>query len=155
MRKLVTLTAMAAIALGGAAACTTAPPASTATSTPPATSAAAGDNTVAVCTEATAYSATAAAGVMAKYTEGSQAIAANDLLKAQAAATEGKRLLTEWSTKFKGLSAQNIRPDVKTALDNVSAFVDQTAAATTADPAALQTKFTELSGALTTACSAT
>ena len=91
---------------------------------------------------------------MAKYTEGARAIAANDLIKAQQAATEGRQLLNDWSTKYKGLSERSIRPDVKTALTDITTFVDQTAAATTADPSALQSKFTELNGKLATACAA-
>ena len=132
-------------------ACTTAPTDTPATTTPPATSAAS-DNTAAVCAEATSYAGSASASVMVKYQEGAAALAANDLVKAQAAATEGKRLLGEWSTKFKSLSAQPIKPEVKTAIDNMTTFIDQTAAATTADPTALQATFTDLTTKLTTAC---
>jgi hypothetical protein len=147
MRRFLITAALAVVAVGAAAGCTTGP-----TPTPSATGSA--DETKAVCDQAKAYAATASAAILAKYTEGTQAIASGNAAAAATAAAAGKQLLADWSTTYKQFANKSIKPDVKTAITNIANWAEQTAGATSADPAALQATYADLSTKLATACAA-
>jgi hypothetical protein len=147
MRRILTTAALIVVALGAAAGCTGSP-------TPATSATGSADETKAVCDQAKAYAATASASILAKYTEGMQAVASGDTAGAASAAAAGKKLLTDWSAAYKQFETKSIKPEVKTAITNIANWADQTAGATAADPGALQAAYTDLSGKLTTACAA-
>ena len=154
MRKLLIVAAMAAAALGSAAACTQGTPASTTTTTTAAATTTGADETAAVCTEALATQSTNSAQALAKVNEAMQAASSGQLDKIPAIKTQIEGIVATWKTKFTELSGKSIKPEVKTVLTDTVTFLDQLAANAN-NPTALgdaQTKLTELSGRLTTAC---
>jgi hypothetical protein len=148
MRKLLIITAMVAVALGGAAACANKP-----ASPSPSTSAAAADETKAVCTEATTASASAITTLKAKLAEGTQAFLAGDTAKVAAAQAAAKTTATEWTTKLTQLSAKNIKPEVKTVLTNgVTTITTLVASFGTTSSADAEAKLTDFTTKLAAAC---
>ena len=148
MRKLMIITAMVAVALGGAAACAN-KPATPSTSS----SAAAADETKAVCTEAQSSSATAIATLQAKLAEGTQAFLAGDTAKVAAAQAAAKTAATDWTTKLTQLSQKNIKPQVKTVLtDGVTTITGLAASFGTTSAADAQAKLTDFTTKLAAAC---
>jgi hypothetical protein len=142
------ITAMVAVALGGAAACANKP----ATPSTP-SSAAAADETKAVCTEATTASATAIATLQAKLAEGTQAFLAGDTAKVAAAQAAAKTAATDWTTKLTQLSQKNIKPQVKTVLtDGVTTITGLAASFGTTSAADAQAKLTDFTTKLAAAC---
>ena len=150
MRKLLIITAMVGVALGGVAACANKP-----ASPSPTTSTAAADETKAVCTEAQAASTTAIATLQAKLAEGTQAFLAGDTAKVAAAQAAAKTAATEWTAKLTQLSAKNIKPQVKTVLtDGVTTITGLAASFGTTSSADAQAKLTDFTTKLAAACAA-
>jgi hypothetical protein len=148
MRKLLIITAMVGVALGGAAACANKP-----ASTSPTTSAAAADETKAVCTEATTASTAAITTLQAKLAEGTQAFLAGDTAKVAAAQAAAKTTATEWTTKLTQLSQRNIKPQVKTVLtDGVTTITGLANSFGTTSAADAQAKLTDFTTKLAAAC---
>lgn len=143
MRKLLMITAMVAVALGGTAACAN-KPASPSSSPSTAT---ATDETKAVCADAKTASDSAVTTLKAKLAEGTQAFLAGDQAKAQKAQTDAKSAALAWIAKLNELSAKPIKPEVKKVLtDGVAMITSLTAtlgtSTTTADAEAKLNDFT-------------
>jgi hypothetical protein len=149
MRKVLTVTAIAAIALG-AVACAEPTPSPSATGTAGATSApattTAADQTKEVCTEALSTESTSAAAVVAKINEINQG--ANPMT----VRTEVLSIVNTWKSTFADLAQRPIKPEVKASLDEHVTFLGDLSNQAVLSPDAVQSKFTEMSGKLTAAC---
>jgi hypothetical protein len=149
MRKLLILAALAAVALGGAA-CATTPSAPLPGSS---TSAAASDQTKQVCADAQSANTAAIATLQQKLTEGQQAFLAGDAAKVSAAQSAALSTITSWTANLTTLSQKPIKPSVKQVLtDGITTINGLAASMATTSQADAQTKLTDFTTKLATAC---
>jgi hypothetical protein len=157
MRKLLIVAALAGVALAGAAACASTPSVSPSGSASPgsgspATSTAA-DDTQAVCTQALALEKTNGATVLTKVQQYLADVAAGNTSTSAQTLADLVKIQSDWVTAFNGFAAQNVKPEVKTALQNFVTFV-QGFGNTGAAPnlTQIQQQYNQLDQALTAAC---
>jgi hypothetical protein len=151
MRKLLMITAMVAVALGGTAACANKP---ASPSSSPSTAATAADETKAVCAEAKTASDSATTTLKAKLAEGTQAFLAGDQAKALKAQTEAKAAAVTWTAKLTELSSKPIKPEVKKVLTDGVAMITSLSATlgTSTSTADAEAKLNDFTTKLAAAC---
>jgi hypothetical protein len=155
MRKLLIVAALAGVALAGAAACASTPsvsPSGSASSGSgsPATSA---DDTQAVCTQALALEKTNGATVLTKVQQYLADVAAGNTSTSAQTLADLVKIQSDWVTAFNGFAAQNVKPEVKTALQNFVTFVQGFGSTGTApNLTQIQQQYNQLDQALTAAC---
>lgn len=128
MRKFIIAAALVTTALTGAAGCAdNSKPGTDATSAPAATTATdrVADQTKAVCTEAISTSTAATAAFTAKFTEFLAAAASGDTAKFDTLEADFAKLANDWKGKLTELSTKPIKAEVKTALTDGIAKVEQ------------------------------
>jgi hypothetical protein len=161
MRKLLIVAALAGATLVGAAACATTPSASPSDSasppggSAPATTAAAADDTQTVCTQALALEKSNGATVLTKVQQYLADVAAGNTSTSAQTLADLLQIQQSWVSAFNGFAAQNVKPEVKTALQNFVTFVQGFGATGTApNLAQIQQQYNQLDQALTAACAA-
>jgi hypothetical protein len=155
MRKLLIVAALAGVTLAGAAACASTPtvsPTDSASAGSPAPTTAA-DQTQAVCTQALALEKQNGATVLTKVQQYLADVAAGNTGTSAQTLADLLQIQSTWVTAFNGFAAQNVKPEVKTALQNFVTFVQGFGATGTApNLAQIQQQYNQLDQALTTAC---
>ncbi len=157
MRKLLIVVALAATALGGAVACSsgTPSPGSSSSSAPTGSSSATAsgpDVTAQVCTDAIALEKKDAADVLTKVNAALASLAANQPVDTTQLQADLTKIQSDWVTTFQGYSAENVKPEVRTALNNFVQFVQSISASNTTSLTDATQKFNQLDQALVSAC---
>ena len=155
MRKLLIVAALAGVTLAGAAACASTPTVSPSGSASPGSGspATSADDTQAVCTQALALEKTNGATVLTKVQQYLADVAAGNTSTSAQTLADLVKIQSDWVTAFNGFAAQNVKPEVKTALQNFVTFV-QGFGSTGAAPnlTQIQQQYNQLDQALTAAC---
>jgi hypothetical protein len=148
MRKVLMAAVVVTAALGGTAGCT---------SSPGAGAAAQADDTASVCSQAIAYERTQTEVAKAAFLQVVGALGAGDPTDAQQSEGDIVGIAKDWQTTFSGLASKNVKPSVKTALNDWVTFLTTTLASASAanSPTAVTTiqgKLATLDTELVTAC---
>jgi hypothetical protein len=158
MRKLMIVGLLAAVALGGVAACKTdgdngtTPSASASAPSGTTTTASAPDETAAVCAQALALEKGNGSTVLAKIQQALAAAAVGNMTSAQQLQGEVVTLGQQWVIAYQELQAKNIKPAVKTAINNFITFIQSIGTDPTVTLASATAKYAELDQALVAAC---
>ncbi len=150
MRKLLIVTLLASVALGGVAACASGTPTDSSSSP---TGSSAADQTATVCQQALALEKSKSSEVLAKVQAALASMAAGgspDLTGIQA---DLEKIQSDWVTAFQGFASQPVKPEVKTAINNFITYLQAIGQSSNTDSIPQVTaKFAELDQALTAAC---
>jgi hypothetical protein len=145
MRKVLMAAVLATAALGGTAACTSAPSAGAAGSS---------DDTTSVCSQAISYERTQTEVAKNKFLQVVGDLGAGDPTDAKQVETDIVGIAKDWQTKFTDLASKNVKPSVKTALNDWLTFLagSLTTASSPSSVSAVQARLSTLDSELVTAC---